>query len=175
MFILRITGIALLNCVSWWLDLMYTNGHYFKGHVVFVLQQTASRNGLIFTSHFHTTVFTGSSLRVPAGGCHSGHGYLVQGGSLPVWFASLQYLSFRMNAAALGCLCLLKMPFLFPTTRVIPADTRRTNKNLVNTLPGESNNAKMIQHRLNLPKLIDHFYSRDMSTGSSGGLIFSLW
>ncbi|KAF3841295.1 hypothetical protein F7725_007157 [Dissostichus mawsoni] len=51
------------------------------------------------------------------GRCHREQGYLVQGGSLPVSFASLQYLSFRMNAAALGCLCLVKTPFLLPTTR----------------------------------------------------------
>ncbi len=42
---------------------------------------------------------------------------------MPVSFASLQYLSFRMNAAALGCLCLVKIPFLFPTTRVMAVDT----------------------------------------------------
>lgn len=62
---------------------------------------------------------------------HSEHGYLVQGGSLPVSFASLQYRSLRINAAALGCLCLVKTPFLFPYTRVIPADTSGVNKKLV--------------------------------------------
>lgn len=55
---------------------------------------------------------------------------MVQGGSVPVSFASLQYLSLRMNAAALGCLCLVKIPFLFPTTRRTPADTRKINKDL---------------------------------------------
>lgn len=63
--------------------------------------------------------------------CHSEHGYLVQGGSLPVSFASLQYRSLRINAAALGCLCLVKTPFLFPYTRVIPADTRGISKKLI--------------------------------------------
>lgn len=72
-----------------------------------------------------------AGLGAPTGGCHSEQGYLVQGGSMPVSFASLQYLSFRVNAAALGCLCLLKIPFLFPTTRVIPVDTSGINKNLV--------------------------------------------
>lgn len=62
---------------------------------------------------------------------HSEHGYLAQGGSLPVSFASLQYRSLRINAAALGCLCLVKTPFLFPYTRVIPADTSGINKKLV--------------------------------------------
>lgn len=62
---------------------------------------------------------------------HSEHGYLVQGGSLPVSFASLQYRSLRINAAALGCLCLVKTPFLFPYTRVIPADTSGINRKLV--------------------------------------------
>lgn len=70
----------------------------------------------------------GWALRVPTLGVYrSEHGYLVQGGSLPVSLANLQYLSLRMNAAALGCLCLLKIPFLFPTTRVIPAEKTRTS------------------------------------------------
>ncbi|TNN64995.1 hypothetical protein EYF80_024734 [Liparis tanakae] len=60
----------------------------------------------------------------PTGGCQNEQGYLVQGGSLPVSLASLQYLSFRMNAAALGCRSLVKTPFLFPTTRRTPADMR---------------------------------------------------
>lgn len=64
----------------------------------------------------------------PAGWRQSEQGYLAQAGSLPVAFASLQYLSFKMNAADLGCLCLLKIPFLFPTTRVIPADTKEMNR-----------------------------------------------
>lgn len=59
---------------------------------------------------------------------HSEHGYFIQGGNLPVSFASLQYRSLRINAAALGCLCLVKTPFLFPYTRVIPADTSGINK-----------------------------------------------
>lgn len=36
--------------------------------------------------------------------------------------ASVQYRSFRRKAAALGCRCLVNTPFLFPTTRVTPAD-----------------------------------------------------
>lgn len=61
----------------------------------------------------------------PPRGSHCEHGYLIQGGSRPVSLASIQYRSFRMNAAALGCRCRVKTPFLFPTTRVNPADTKR--------------------------------------------------
>lgn len=73
-------------------------------------------------------------LGVPAGGCYQGYltawHWWLEGGSpsLPVSFASLQYLSFRMNAALLGCLCLVKTPFLLPATQINPADTRGSNK-----------------------------------------------
>lgn len=97
---------------------MYAHWNGFKGSVLHVQSE--------FYQHY---VYIRSSLSWT--GCQSEHGYLVQGGSVPVSFASLQYLSFRMNADALGCLCLVKTPFLFPITRVTPADTRGINKNLV--------------------------------------------
>ena len=126
------------NHVSWWRDLVHTN--WFRK-----CSKCASLNDLKklskFCQHFPSScVYMRSGLSCPGlgvpavGGCYQGYltawHWWLEGDSpsLPVSFASLQYLSFRMNAALLGCLCLVKTPFLFPTTRVNPADTRGINK-----------------------------------------------
>lgn len=121
---MQTTGTAWLTCILWWFDLGYT--HTNKEMMWNRLNFTSISSNKAYSSAYMSscTVSLPCTARSNRGRCQSEQGYLVQGGSLPVSLASLQYLSFRRYAAALGCLCLLKTPFLFPTTRVIPANNK---------------------------------------------------
>lgn len=131
--VIQTTVVALFSCVSLWFDQICRCWDVFKRNVL----KWSDWIFFFFTSISPEVIVLSWDRACPGLGypyihhlCQRVQGYLVQGGSFPVWFASLQYLSFRMNAADLGCLCLVKTPFLLPTTRVIPADTRWSMRTL---------------------------------------------
>lgn len=55
---------------------------------------------------------------------------LVTGGRQLDSFAIFQYLSLRTNAADLGCRWRVNIPFLFPKTRVVPAEKLGDKQNI---------------------------------------------
>lgn len=53
---------------------------------------------------------------------------MITGGRQLDSFAILQYLSLRTKAAALGWRWRVKIPFLFPRTRVVPAENYKAQE-----------------------------------------------
>lgn len=143
---MQTTGIAELNGVSWWFDTLKWSDRKCSICADWILPAFLHK---VWCFHGIEHVLTEGP---NTGGCQREQGYLVQGGSLPVSFASLQYLSFRTNAAALGCLCLLKTPFLFPTTRVIPADTRGSTR--ISSCTGRKNSGAFPQANMQTDKKV---------------------